>query len=137
LRCRIKLFIWDLSVFLTYALKAMNFPLWTAFAVPHRFWQIVYSLPLNYRKFLSSSLISSMTTDHWAMCCSISNCLCIFCCCFCCWILILFHCDQIECRGLFLFAFVCWGLLHAGGHYLKWNKLGNKKQIRIILICGS
>jgi hypothetical protein len=45
------------------------------------------------------------------MCCSASNCLCIFLCCFCCWVLVLMHCDQIECRRLFLFSYIFWGLL--------------------------
>jgi hypothetical protein len=45
------------------------------------------------------------------MCCWASNCLLIFCYCFCCWVLVLIHCDQIECRGLFIFSFICWGLL--------------------------
>jgi O-antigen ligase len=33
----IRSLIWDLSVFLIYALMAINFPLRTAFAVSHRF----------------------------------------------------------------------------------------------------
>jgi hypothetical protein len=37
LRCSIRLFIWDLSVFLIYAFMAINFPLRTAFVVYHRF----------------------------------------------------------------------------------------------------
>jgi hypothetical protein len=46
------------------------------------------------------------------MCCSASNCLCVFYCCFCCWFLVLMHCGQTECMGLFLFS-ICWGLLCA------------------------
>jgi hypothetical protein len=38
LRCIIRSLIWDLSVFLLHALRAINFPLRTAFAVSHRFW---------------------------------------------------------------------------------------------------
>jgi hypothetical protein len=37
LGCIIRSFIWDLSVFLIFALMAINFPLRTAFAVSHRF----------------------------------------------------------------------------------------------------
>jgi hypothetical protein len=38
LRCIIRSLIWDLSVFLIYALMAINFPFRTAFAVSHRLW---------------------------------------------------------------------------------------------------
>jgi hypothetical protein len=37
LRCIIRSLIWNLSVFLIYALMAVNFPLRTAFAVSDRF----------------------------------------------------------------------------------------------------
>jgi hypothetical protein len=37
LRCIVRSLIWDLSVFLIYALMAINFPLRTAFAESHRF----------------------------------------------------------------------------------------------------
>jgi hypothetical protein len=37
LRCIIRSLIWNLSVFLIYALLVINFPLRTAFAVSHRF----------------------------------------------------------------------------------------------------
>jgi hypothetical protein len=38
LRCIITSLTWDVSVFLIYALMAINFLLRTAFAVSHRFW---------------------------------------------------------------------------------------------------
>jgi hypothetical protein len=38
LRCILRSLIWDLLVFLIYALMAINFPLRTALAVSHRFW---------------------------------------------------------------------------------------------------
>jgi hypothetical protein len=57
------------------------------------------------------------------MCCSASNCLHIFCCCFCCWVLLLMHCDQIECTGLFLFLYICWSLLCALKYDQFWRKL--------------
>jgi hypothetical protein len=55
------------------------------------------------------------------MCCSASNCLHIFCCCFC-WVLVLMHCDQRECMGLFLFTYICWGLLCALRYDQFWRK---------------
>jgi hypothetical protein len=58
----------------------------------------------------------------WAMCYSAFNYLCIFCCCLCSWVLLLFHCDQIECRGVFLFSYVCWGLLCALRNDQFWRK---------------
>jgi hypothetical protein len=47
------------------------------------------------------------------MCCSVSNCLHDFYCCFYCWVIVLMHCNQIECKGLFLFSYIYWGLLCA------------------------
>jgi hypothetical protein len=47
------------------------------------------------------------------MCYSASNYLCIFCCCFCCWVLVSVYCDEIEFRVLFLFSYICWGFLCA------------------------
>jgi hypothetical protein len=38
LRCSIRSLIWDLSNLFIYALMAINFPLWIAFAVSHKFW---------------------------------------------------------------------------------------------------
>ena len=42
-RCRVRLFIWLFSCFLSYACIAMNLPLSTAFIVPHRLWVVVFS----------------------------------------------------------------------------------------------
>jgi hypothetical protein len=73
----------------------------------------MFSFSLTSRNLLISSFISSMT--HW----SYSNVLFgfpLFACfyyCFCCWVLVLMHCDEIECMGLFRFPFICWGLLCA------------------------
>jgi hypothetical protein len=39
------------------------------------------------------------------------------------WLLVLMHCDQTECRGLFLFSYVCWGFLSALRHNQFWRKL--------------
>jgi hypothetical protein len=71
----------------------------------------MFSFSLISRNLLISSFISSMT--HWslAMCSLDSNCLHVFYYCFCCWVLVLMHCDHIECMVLFLFSYICWGLL--------------------------
>jgi hypothetical protein len=45
------------------------------------------------------------------MCCSASNCLHVFYCWFCYWVLVLMHCDNIVCMGWFLFSYICWGLV--------------------------
>jgi hypothetical protein len=34
----------------------------------------------------------------------------------------LVHCDQIECRGLFIFSYICWGLLYALRYDQFWRK---------------
>jgi hypothetical protein len=47
------------------------------------------------------------------MCCSDSNCLHVFYCCFYCLFVVLMHCHQIEWIGLFLFSYIYWGLLCA------------------------
>jgi hypothetical protein len=39
------------------------------------------------------------------------NCMHIFCCCFCFWVLVLVHCAHIECLGLFLFSYIFWGFI--------------------------
>jgi hypothetical protein len=52
---------WDLSVLLIYALMAINFPLRNAFAVSHRFWEVVFSFLLPSRNILISSFFSSVT----------------------------------------------------------------------------
>jgi hypothetical protein len=78
-----------------------------------RFCYVVFSFSLTSKNLLISSFI-----DHWAMCCSASNCLHVFYCCFCCWVLVLMHCDQIECMVLFLFSYICWGMLCA----LRYNQ---------------
>ena len=59
-RCRIRLFIWLSSCFLTYACIAMNLPLSTAFTVSHRFWVVVFSFSFVSKQILIYFLISSM-----------------------------------------------------------------------------
>jgi hypothetical protein len=111
LRCSIRSLIWDISVLLIYALMAIKFSLRTAFAVSHRFWYVVFSFSLTSRTFLFLLLFLFWPTDYWAMCYSASSYLRNFCCCLCCWVLVLLHCDQIEYRGLFQFSYICGGLL--------------------------
>ena len=59
-RCRVRLFIWLFSCFLSYACIAMNFPLRTAFTVSHRFWVVVFSFSFISMQILISFLISSV-----------------------------------------------------------------------------
>ena len=56
-RCRVRLFIWLFSSFLTYAYIAMNFPLSTTFIVSHRFWVVVFSFSFVSMHILISSVI--------------------------------------------------------------------------------
>jgi hypothetical protein len=53
----------------------------------------------------------------------VSSCLHVFCLYFCCWVLCLLHCGQIVCTVLFLFSYICWGLLCALGYWLTWKGL--------------
>jgi hypothetical protein len=78
LSCSVRSLIWDLSILLIYALMAINFHLWTAFAVSHRFWYVMFSFSLTYRNLLISSFISSMTHSSLSNVFSASNCLCVF-----------------------------------------------------------
>jgi hypothetical protein len=71
---------------------------------------------------------------YWSMCCSASNCLHIFCYYFCCWVLVLTHCDQIECRGLFLFSYICWGLFCALRYDQFWWKCHGLLR-RMYIVC--
>ena len=59
-KCRVRLFIWDVSCFLRWNWIAVNFPLRTAFAASYRLWVIVFSLSFVSMYFLISSLISSV-----------------------------------------------------------------------------
>jgi hypothetical protein len=122
LRCSIRSFIWDLSILLMCTLMAINFPLKTAFAVSHWFWKVLFSFLLTPRNCLISSLISSMT--HW----SLSD--------------VLFSLQWFEfflllllllsssfialwsdrMQGLFLFSYICWGLLYTLRYDLLWRK---------------
>jgi hypothetical protein len=89
---------------------AITFPLRLLCCVPQVLVSHVFIF-INLQELLNFLLFHQWPTDHWAMCCSASNCLHVFYCCFCCWVLVLMHCDLIECRRLFLFSKICWGLL--------------------------
>jgi hypothetical protein len=69
------------------------------------------------------------------MCCSASNCLLVFYCCFYCWVLVLMHCDQRELIGLFLFCYICWGLLCALRYDQFWRRFHGL--LRSCLLCRS
>jgi hypothetical protein len=56
------------------------------------------------------------------MCCSATNCMHVFYFFCCCWFLVLMHYDQIECMGLFLFSFICWGFLCALRYDQFWRR---------------
>ena len=55
--------MYDLSSFFFNSMKAMRFPLWTAFIVSHKFGYVVASFSLNSKKSLISFLISSLTKE--------------------------------------------------------------------------
>ena len=59
--CVIKLIMYALSIFFLEALRAMSFPLSTAFIVSHRFGYVVSSFSLCSKKSLISFFISSLT----------------------------------------------------------------------------
>ena len=60
-RCAVKLLVYALSSFFLEALRAMSFPLSTAFIVSHKFGYVVPSFSLNSKKSLISFFISSLT----------------------------------------------------------------------------
>jgi len=60
-RCAFKLLIYALSCFFLQALRAMSFPLSTAFIVSHTFGYVLPSFSLNSKKSLISFFISSLT----------------------------------------------------------------------------
>jgi hypothetical protein len=111
LRCSIRSLICDLSDLLIYTLMAINFPLRTAFAVSHRFQEIMFSFSLTCRNLLISCIILLIT--HWSLSkvlfsLQLFACFLLFF-----WVLVLMHCDQIECMGFFPISYICWGLLCA------------------------
>jgi hypothetical protein len=60
-RCVFKLLVCALSSFFLVALRAMSFPLSTAFIVSHKFGYVVASFSLNSKMSLISFFISSLT----------------------------------------------------------------------------
>jgi hypothetical protein len=59
--CAVKLPVYDLSSFFLLSLRAMSFPLITAFIVSHNFWYDMLSFLLSTKKFSISFFISSLT----------------------------------------------------------------------------
>ena len=58
-RCKIRLFIWDVFLFVYFPMKdcvTINFPPKTVFAVSHRFWIVVLSFLVYKSLYLSSFL---------------------------------------------------------------------------------
>jgi hypothetical protein len=90
------------------ALRAMSFPLNTAFIVSHKFGYIVPSFSLNSKKVLIS-LFLPWPSYHWVGCCSASMCMWAFCCFSCYWRPVSIHGDMIGCMGL-LQSSLGWGL---------------------------
>ena len=63
-RCKVIFFIWDFSYFLRWYFIAVNFCVKSTFLMcSHRFWIVIYSLPLVSRLFFISPLTSSVI--HW------------------------------------------------------------------------
>ena len=62
-RCVARLLVYALSSFFFEALRAMSFPLRTAFIVSHKFGYVVASFSLNSKKSLISFFISSLTKE--------------------------------------------------------------------------
>ena len=61
--CRHSLLVYVLSSVFLEALRAMSFPLRTAFIVSHKFGYVVASFSLNSKKSLISFFISSLTKE--------------------------------------------------------------------------
>ena len=59
-RCAVRLLVYALSSFFLEALRAMSFPLRSAFIVSHKFGYVVALFSLNSKKSLISSFISSL-----------------------------------------------------------------------------
>ena len=110
-RRRVRLFVWKVSIFLSKAYIAMNFPLRTALSVSHRFWVVVSSFSFVSRKFLISSLISFLTHSLFnSMLFSLHDfeCLGFF---LWDWILVSVCGGQRKCLIWFQFSWTSWGLL--------------------------
>jgi hypothetical protein len=95
--------------FFLQALRAMGFPVRTAFILSHEFGYVVPSFSLNSKMPLISLLLPWQSYD-WVECCSASMCMWAFHC-FCCyWKPALAYVDKIGCMGLFQSSCICWGL---------------------------
>jgi hypothetical protein len=60
----VKLLVYALSSFFLEAFRAMSFPLRTAFIVSHKFGYVVFSFPLNSKRFYFFSLFFLWSSYH-------------------------------------------------------------------------
>jgi hypothetical protein len=106
LTCRIRSFVWDLSVFLMKALIAINFHLGIAFALSP---QVLVDYVFLFTKFHKHfDFFPYFLNDPLVMqqCVVQSTRLNIFCCFFCCWVLVLFHCGKTGYGELFQHSYI-------------------------------
>jgi hypothetical protein len=110
---------------------AIKFPLRTAFAV---LISCVFIF-IKFQELLFCLLFLIWPTNLWTMCYSASNYLCIFCCYYSCWVLVLLHCYPVLGRGLFKFSYIFWGLLYFLIYVLFWRKFhGLIRRMYIVLL---
>jgi hypothetical protein len=101
--------VYAFSSFFLVVLRAMNFPLSTAYNVSHKFLYAMASFSLNSKKS-SISLFLPWPSFHWVECCSTST-----------WMLAFYYSccsrrsalvcgDLIGCMELFQYFCICWVL---------------------------
>jgi len=93
--CSFKLLTYGVSCFFLQALRALSFPLSTAFIVSHIYACVVSSFLFDSKK----PLISLFLPCHWVEHCSTSRCMWAFCCHYCYSSPVLVHGDLIGCMG--------------------------------------
>ena len=109
-RCVVKLLVCALSNFFLEALRAMIFPLRTAFIVSHKFGYVLASFSLNSKTSLILSLFLPWPSYHLEECCSSSTCMWDFSYLCCYWRSAFVHGDVIGCMGYF--QYFCWVLFY-------------------------
>ena len=107
--CPVKLLVYVLSHFFVEALRAISFPLSSAFIVSHKFGYVVASFSLNSKKSLIS-LFLSWPSYLWVECCSTSKYMWTFYSLCCYWRPALVHGNLIVCMGLTHSSCICWSL---------------------------
>ena len=63
LRCKVRLFIWDISFSSMYAFITISFPLGNVLTASYKFWYLCFHFHLSQNTFLNSLLISSLTQE--------------------------------------------------------------------------